>query len=156
MLETFRELGDYAATQRIRIGVETGFPNTIKDYVRLIQEIDHEYVGATLDVGHLVAYFDRKTLIINPNVIYNDILLKMVKLLGESSKLFHIHLHDVRREDLRDHRALGHGIIDFPKFFKALADVNYDGLLIFEFEEPDKIGTLIKAKQFVESIIKSL
>lgn len=156
MIQVFREIGDYAMAYGVRVGIETGFPDTVENFVRLIEEIDHDYVGATLDVGHLLTYIDRETLSVNPRVIYNDLLLRVVRLLGEADKLFHIHLHDVREKDLLDHRALGSGIIDFPRLFKALMDLNYDGLLIFEFEEPDKIGTLIRAKRFIEDVITSL
>ncbi len=56
MLERFRRWGDIAKEAGLRLAIETGYPRSVRDYVRLIQGIDHESVGATIDVGHQGGY----------------------------------------------------------------------------------------------------
>lgn len=51
---------------------------------------------------------------------FNEILMKMVFDLKD--KLFH--LHDVRKQDSRDRRTVGMGIINFRKLFRCLAQLN--------------------------------
>jgi sugar phosphate isomerase/epimerase len=75
----------------------------------------------------------------------------MVDQLGE--RIYHVHLHDVRPTDWRDHRAPGRGLIDWPRLFAALVDLRYPDLLSFELEEPDPIQALQESKAFVESLI---
>ena len=79
---------------------------------------------------------------------YNDLLEDHLRSLG--SKLYHFHLHDVRAEDLRDHRACGRGIIDYVRLLRTAADLGYDGLYAFELEEPDKVEALAESRAVIE------
>jgi len=153
MLDTFRELGDLAASLGVRIGIETGYPNTAADYVGLIWDIDHDCVGACIDVGHIVAYLPR-ALRGTPEGIaaFNDTLMAVVEELRE--KVFQVHLHDVRANDFRDHRAAGRGIIDFDRLFRYLHRSGFDGPMAFELEEPDVEEALAESKVFVETVMK--
>jgi sugar phosphate isomerase/epimerase len=49
--------------------------------------------------------------------------------------VFHIHAHDVRAADLRDHRTIGTGIVDLDAVLGRLAGLGYDGLFELELEE---------------------
>ena len=154
MLDVCRELGDYALNRKVLIGVETGFPPDVEDYINLIRSIDHQAVGATVDVGHVrnsVAANLRSTAAGIQE--FNDNLMKIVSDLGD--KVFHFHLHDVRDRDWRDHRTAGTGIIDFPRLFAYLLDSNYDYLMTFELEEENKEEALLQSKKYIEGVIKS-
>lgn len=153
MLETFRALGDYAAQYATRLGIETGFPNTVKEYTNLIIEIDHPQVGATIDVGHIVAYMERELRGTNRGMEkFNQILLQIVEILKE--KLYHFHLHDVSKHDFRDHRmTVGEGVVDFARLFSYLTEVSYDGQLIFELEEENKEESLKKSKEYIDDLL---
>ena len=69
-------------------------------------------------------------------------------------KLLHLHLHDVRPDDMRDHRAVGRGLIDYPRLMAALADGGFGGLMTFELEEPDLVAALGESKAAVEAAIQ--
>jgi len=152
MVGTFQELGDFAEGCGIRLGIETGFPDTVKDYTRLFLEIDHDAVGATVDVGHVVPYIERSVLLSEEGSDrYNEALMAIVRTLG--SKIHHLHLHDVRREDWRDHRCVGQGVIDFESLLGFLGEIGYEGLLENELEEEDREGALGRSKAYVEGFL---
>lgn len=158
MVNTFRELADYAGERNVRLGVETGFPATVKDFTDLIFDVDRPSFGATIDVGHFRGYGD---IGIQPKDYgtaeavrkYNDTLVRTIQILG--AKNFHFHLHDVRAGDWRDHRAPGRGIIDYPRLFSVLRDIGYGGLLSFELEEPDVLDALAQSKAFIERLMEA-
>ncbi len=52
MVRRFRRWGDFAKATGFRLSIETGYPQSVRDFVRFIEEIDHSHVGATIDVGH--------------------------------------------------------------------------------------------------------
>lgn len=152
MIGTFRELGDFAEGCGVRLGIETGFPDTVQDYTRLFLDIDHDAVGATVDVGHIVPYVERSILeSAEGPERYNETLMTIVRILG--SKIHHLHLHDVRREDWRDHRCVGRGVIDFDPLFDFLAEIQYEGLIEIELEEEDRRGALQESKAYIESLL---
>ncbi len=158
MIDTFKALGDYAAAKRIRIGIETMQPTSVADYTRLILEVNHPAVGATIDTGHIRGASDiglpperrdsdegRKR--------FNDVLLQTVERLGD--KVMHLHLTDVKGRDWKDHQTVGSGIIDFPRLFAQLKKQNFGGLMVFELEEADPEGALRKSKEYVEKVLLS-
>lgn len=157
MLDTFRELADYAGERGVLLGVETGYPSTIKDFTDLVFDVDRLSFGATIDVGHFRGYQDhgvRREDYGTPYAAerYNNCLIETIEVLKDRN--FHFHLHDVRAEDWRDHRAAGRGIVDYPRLFDALRAIGYDALLSFELEEPDIIPALNESKAFVEGLIR--
>jgi len=156
MLGAFRDLGDHAAKHGVKLGIETGCPSTINEYTQLILDVDHPFVGGLIDVGHCFFYSDvvkkpeeRGT----PEAVQrgNDCMVRIVETLGP--KALHFHLHDVRQKDWRDHRAVGRGIIDFPRLFATLKRINYEGLLTFELEEMDLLDALIESKAAIERLM---
>ncbi len=52
MIRQFRHWCDIARQNIFRLAIKTGYPDSVKEFVRLIQEIDHSHVGATIDVEH--------------------------------------------------------------------------------------------------------
>jgi sugar phosphate isomerase/epimerase len=145
MVRVFRELGDAAAEAGTLVALETGYPNRYQQFLDLVRGIDHPAVGACVDVGH-VAFLDES----GPRgadegvANYNRTLVELCRALGD--RLIHMHLHDVRKADWRDHRQLGSGVIDLPRLVGTLAEIGYDGLMQFELEEPDREPALLASR----------
>lgn len=137
MVTTFRQLGELGAAHGVRVTIETMFPPTVQQFAQLIRDIGHDFVGATVDVGH-VAWTVPQELRGKPEgiALYNDNLLALVEALGP--RLQHSHLHDVRAADWRDHRAMGRGCVDWERLFTRLRAADYQGALTLELEEPDR------------------
>jgi len=155
MISVCRSLGDYAAPRGVKIGIETGFPLSVDDYVRLIMDIKHDAVGGTIDVGHLTSSVESELRRTAEGVnIYNDSLMRCITELGE--KVYHFHIHDVRANDWRDHREVGAGIIDFERLMKIIVECNYDGFMTFELEEEDKEGALVRSKNHLCALLQGL
>lgn len=157
-IDTFRYLGDYAARLGLQLGIETMQPNSVSEYTGLIQEINHPSVGATIDTGHIRGAVDiglpaDRRDSAEGRQKFNDVLCKIVELLGE--KVLHFHLTDVKGPEWRDHHTVGTGIVDFPRLFGLIKKQGLKSLLIFELEEPDRINALKSSKSFIERLMKS-
>lgn len=157
MLDVFRRLGDQAARRRLRIGIETMQPDTSDDFVRLIHEIGHPNVGATIDTGHIRG---AKDLRVSPNRrgtpeargAYNRLLARIIDRLGD--RVVHYHLSDVRASDWADHRTLGTGIVDFGPVLRRAALQSRPPLLVMELEEADGQGALAASRVHLERILE--
>lgn len=136
MVRRFREWGEAARKAGLRLALETGYPRSVRDYVRLIREIDHEWVGATIDVGHQGGYEELAGRQGTPggSEAYNDTTLEIVDRLG--SKVFHFHVHDIDPATWKEHRPIGTGFVDYPRLVKKLREIGYRGLLILEIDAP--------------------
>jgi len=152
MVQTFRLLGDFASGCGVKLGIETGFPDTFERYTNLFLEIDHDSVGATLDVGRILPYVPREALS-SPegDRAFNRILMRMAMMLG--SKIHLVHLHDVRGEDWRCGLPLTRGIVEFEPLFEFLGDMGYDGLLELELEADSPEEGLVESRYYVEDMI---
>lgn len=149
--DTLASLGELAAAQGTTVAVETGFPNDTVVFRRLIEDVGHQAVGVCLDVGHLVAHLP-SALRGSPRGVgrLNEELVAFVEALG--AKIYHVHLHDVARADFRDHRQVGTGIIDLARLFSALADVDFQGLMILELEEEDPVAALVSSREVLRPL----
>lgn len=156
IVDTLRALGDYAGERGLRIGVETMQPASIHEYADMIFAIDHPRVGATIDTGHIrgasdIALEGEQRFTPEGRARFNDALDDLVAVLGD--KVLHFHLADVRPTDWMDHRTVGSGIIDFPRLFARLHRTDYSGLLIFELEEQDRVGSLRASREHVRRVL---
>lgn len=141
MIERIRRWGDMAQRHRGRIALETGFPPSIKDYVRLVKEVNHPAVGATIDVGHQSRYAEL-TAKVRPEAratpagirAYNETTFAIIEALGP--KVMHFHVHDIDPATWREHLPLGTGFVDYPRLFRLLDKIGYTGYLIFEIGGP--------------------
>ena len=141
LLSNFRRWGDMARDLGFRLAIETGYPESVADFTRLIREVDHDHVGATVDVGHQKNYAellarvppDQKG---TPAGIkaYNDVTLEIIDALGP--KLFHMHVHDIEPDTWAEHKPLVHGFVDYPRLIAKLRQIEYGGLLVFEIGGP--------------------
>ena len=155
MVDAFRKLGDFALGCGTKIGIETGYPNRVKEYLQLILEVGHEAVGATLDVGHIKAYLSINLLNSEQGPeLFNRTLTHITRTLGPT--IFQIHLHDVRPGDWRDHRTVGEGVVDWDGFLKVLDEIGYKGPMVLELEEEDREGALLKSLAYLERTAEGL
>jgi sugar phosphate isomerase/epimerase len=141
MLKRIRRWGDMARRHRMRIALETGYPASVKDFVRLVRELDHPAVGATIDVGHQSRYAELITKVkpedrATPQGIraYNDTTLAIVEALGP--KVIHFHVHDIDPATWKEHLPLGTGFVDYPRLFRQLDEIGYRGALVLEIGGP--------------------
>ena len=144
----YRELGDVAAAAEVTLTIETGYPREIEEFAGLVHEIGHPAVGANVDVGHLRGLLTEAER--EPEALahaYSRLLARHVESLGD--RVYHVHLHDVRPEGVRDHREAGTGIIDYEALFRMLAAREYRGLLCFELEEPEPVEALARSREVV-------
>jgi sugar phosphate isomerase/epimerase len=109
----------------------------VAGFVRLVKEIDHPAVGATIDVGHQSRYAELVARVKpeergTPAGIraYNDTTLALVEGLGP--KAFHLHVHDIDPATWQEHRPLGTGFVDYARLFALLDRMKFGGYLIFE------------------------
>jgi len=154
LVDTFRRLGDHGERAGVRVGIETMWPPSVEQYLGLIHDIDHPFVGSTVDIGH-VAFAVPRELQRTPEgaADHNDKLVAVIEGMGE--KLFLFHVHDVRIADWRDHREVGTEgcTVDWPRFVHTLRRVGYAGLLPFELEEEDREGALVRGRDFLQGLI---
>lgn len=137
MLRRIRRWGDLAQKRKMRIALETGYPSSVKDFVRLLKEVDHPAVGATIDVGHQSKYAELVARISpdqrgTPQGIraYNDTTLAIIEQLGP--KTMHLHVHDIDPATWKEHLPLGTNFVDYQRLFALLDRINYRGYLVFE------------------------
>jgi len=155
VVELYRRLGDRAAAVGVTITIETGYPTSVAEFADLIWSIDHPAVGANVDVGHLRGTIPAEIKGTPESVaLYNDRLEEHIRSL--STKLFHVHLHDTRLSDFRDHRAAGRGFLDYQRVFRVLGELDYAGFFAFELEEPDLIPALIESKACIEAAMAAV
>jgi len=145
-LDRFRRWGDRARKLGFCIALETGYPRSVRDFVRLVKEIDHDSVGATIDVGHqsryaeLVARVKPEERAARAGIeAYNETTFAIVEGLG--AKVFHFHVHDIDPTTWKEHQPLSTGFVDYPKLFRLLRRIRYQGMLILEISGP---GTEMK------------
>ena len=146
LIESFRRWGGIAQDLGFRLAIETGYPTSVKDFVRLIRETDHDNVGATIDVGHQKNFAELVARVKpehrgTPEGIraYNDVTLEIIDQLG--SKIFHMHVHDIEPDTWAEHKPLVHGFVDYPRLIAKLREIDYQGLLVFEIGGPvDKLS----------------
>ena len=136
ILRFYREFGDIAAKGKFRLAIET-LPPSVPDFARLIREIDHDAVGATVDLGHQFIYKEflaqaNPKQIGSPDDIrlFNDVTHDIIDQVGD--KMFHFHIADIDPVYWRDHKPIGAGGVDFPRLIEKLKKIHYKGLLIFE------------------------
>jgi sugar phosphate isomerase/epimerase len=159
-LDRFRRWGDRARKLGFRITLETGYPRSVREYVRLVKEIDHDSVGSTIDVGHQSRYAELVARVkpeerSGPVGIrtYNETTFAIIEGLGP--KVFHFHVHDIDPATWKEHQPLSTGFVDYPELFQVLRRISYQGLLILEISGPGTKmkGLLADNKRQLEALI---
>jgi sugar phosphate isomerase/epimerase len=141
MVKRIREWGDVARRGNFRLALETGYPSSVRDFVRLVKEVNRPAVGATIDVGHQSRYAELVAKV-KPEErgtpvgirAYNDTTVAIIEQLG--SKVFHLHVHDIEPETWKEHKPFGTGFVDYPRLIRALRKIGYSGYLVMEIGAP--------------------
>lgn len=155
LVAVFKSLGEYAGNRMVRLGLETGFPADVDQFIDLLEAIGHHAVGATLDCGHMLQYVDSDIWGTRAGAIQlNNRLMSMARQLGPLT--IHVQLHDVKVPEWMDHKAIGRGVIDFEPFLAELQSLEYQGMLEFELEEKDAMTALKASKRKIEAILRHM
>ncbi len=155
VIDFYRHLGEVGHEAGLTVTIETGFPTEIEEFASLIHDIDHDWVGANVDVGHLRGLLTDAQR--RPEAIdeaYNSLLREHLRSLED--RVYHIHLHDVHAEGLRDHRECGTGIVDYAALLALLLQQGYEGLMTFELEETDAEGALRRSHENILAAIREV
>ncbi len=161
MLRRVRQWGDLAGRHKMRLAMETGYPRSVHGFVRLVKEVDHPCVGATIDVGHQSQY-EELVARVKPDQrstsaairAYNDTTISIIEQLRD--KVYHLHVHDIEPTTWKEHQPLGLGFVDYPRLIRVLREVRYNGLLILEITGPaaEKRRVFADAKQRLENYLQ--
>lgn len=158
MLDAFRRLGDAAGEAGAVIAIENMpdvLPETQDKFCALIWNVDHPAVGACLDTGHVLGMVPQALRRTDAgNALLSATVASTARTLAE--KLAHVHIHDVRAHDWRDHREVGRGVIDYAPLFGALTEIGYSGALSLELEEPDRTGALARSVARIRGFIDAI
>lgn len=148
IVNQIREWGAFAARNKFKLAVETGYPNSVQQFTSLIEDIGHEAVGCTVDVGHQKKFEELKAWVTpeehaSPAGIraYNDVIHAIIDRLG--AKILHCHVHDIDPSTWQEHLPIGTGFVDYPRLIAKLSRIQYRGLLMFEIGGP---GSEIEAR----------
>jgi L-ribulose-5-phosphate 3-epimerase len=113
------QLVGYAAHRGVRLGLEPE-PGMLVDnlagYLKLQAEVGSDTLGLTLDIGHLVC---------------NEPQPPAACIAAAAPYLVNVQIDDMRR-GVHEHLEFGAGEVDFPSVFKALREIQYDGLVAVE------------------------
>ena len=147
VVETFRELADYAAEQNVNIAMEGAFGHVCYDVDRLklaIDKINRKNVKVIFD---LYNYLD----ISNVSDCY-DILQHGLSVFGRQIEIFHIKDFAIVDGKLKQ-CAVGKGELDFTRVLSAIYQINPDANLVFEGTVGDDVPGAV---QFIKSKMEKL
>ena len=116
--ESLARILEYAAQESIRIGIEYEpgiLVECCEELAALLADMSSPYLGANLDLGHSHVLGE------DPETVIG----------GLASKIFHIHLEDIRARK-HYHLIPGMGDMDFAKLFKLLGNHGYEGFATVE------------------------
>lgn len=139
-IEGHCELAEAASNYGIRIGIENMPPGWIsfcadpKETKAMIQAVNRENLGLTLDVGHA-------------NILGANAVEEFVRTLNDKILLIHIHDNDMKRDQ---HKVIGEGIIDFHKLISLLVQAGINAPLCIE---SYSLNDLVKSKENLEQFL---
>ena len=139
-IEGHRELAEAASAYGIRLGIENmppfwlSFGTDPKEIKAMIQAVNRENLGLTLDVGHA-------------NMLGANAIEEFVSTLNDKILLIHIHDNDGKRDQ---HQVIGEGTIDFHKLISLLVQAGINAPLCIESYSLDD---LVKSKQNLEQFL---
>jgi len=115
-LEVLKEAAKAGEEFNVRFGIEplskneTNFVNKIEEALKLVDNVNSDFVGITADVRHMLREeYD---------------LVESLKTARD--KIIHIHIAD------NNNRVPGRGILDFRKLFKCFREIGYGGAISIE------------------------
>lgn len=119
LVRAVKDLADYAPD--ILLGLENlVFPHELyrspEEMASLLAKVNRSNVGLTLDVGHAQISGYRAA--------------EFIEVIGHG--VFHVHFHD-NNGNIDEHLRPGEGVVDFTGVLHALREIDYQGLINFEF-----------------------
>lgn len=139
-IEGHCELAEVALDYGIRIAIENmppfwlAFCTDAKEAYEMIQAVNRENVGLTLDVGHA-------------NLLGAKAIEEFVTTLNDKIFIIHIHDNDGKRDQ---HKAIGEGTIDFHQLIGLLAQ---NGVNVPLSIESHNLNDLVKSKENLEQFL---
>jgi len=139
-IEGHCELAEAASEYGIRIGIENMPPFWLsfcvdpKEARAMIQAVDRENLGSTLDVGHA-------------NLLGAKAIEEFVTTLNDKIFIIHIHDNDGKRDQ---HKVIGEGTIDFHQLIGLLAQ---NGVNVPLSIETHNLNDLVKSKKNLEQFL---
>lgn len=141
-LDRFRAWAGLAQQLGVKLTLETMFPRSVRDFVRIIEETEHPNLGCTIDVGHQSRYAELVERV-KPEErataagirAYNDTTLAIAEKLGSArpgSKVWHYHVHDIDPATWVEHKPLIHGFVDYQRLYALMRQQEYRGVLLLE------------------------
>jgi L-ribulose-5-phosphate 3-epimerase len=133
-----RLLLDHAESSDVRLAFEPEpdmFIETMNQFSRLHDAMDHPLFGLTLDVGHV-------------HCLSNGDSASYIE--RWRNKLFNIHIEDMK-PGVHEHLMFGDGDMEFAPIFDALRRINYDGSLNVELSRHshDAVETARRSFEFL-------
>jgi len=137
-----RRLGEIAGEHNATIGLENSYPVVGRAGIarKFLDAVDTDNVGMTLDTGHFwsilqendVGRYKENPLKATPegNRLLNTMCCNMAR--AVNTRIFNIHIHNLRPEDWKDHQPVDTGVMQYEEFFAILRDIDYDRTVMVE------------------------
>lgn len=144
LLDSLRELADYAAERSVKIGIEYEpglLIECFQELVVFLTIVNSKHVGANLDLGHSHLAGE------NPA----EALMEL------KPWLFHIHMEDIKGEK-HYHLIPGKGDVDFFRLFSLIDGIGYKGFVTLELytypEQPEQAAR--EALEFLNPVLDAV
>jgi len=132
--ESLSSVVETAEKAKVVVTIEPVFGMLVHDYYtlkELLGRLDSRYLGVNVDPSHFA--------------LYGNDTAWAVRMLGD--KVRHVHVKDVFGRpgvfgETFTFPFLGEGIIDWPGFFGALKEIDYQGFLSLEFENDSYLNNV--------------
>lgn len=138
-LRTVRGLLDYAGDASVRLALENGPMDLLREVLEVFGE--HHALGICVDTGHANLHRD----------LYDEPSVAFLEQFADS--LIHLHLSD--NDGSGDqHRAPGGGTIDWRSVAATLDGTGYRGPVVFELNEPGPAQAGLSAVEFARRVFE--
>ncbi|MDD2707435.1 MAG: sugar phosphate isomerase/epimerase [Verrucomicrobiae bacterium] len=144
--ESLKILSDEAKKRDVLIGVEVVDFFYCPSRFSVVEELNLENVGITIDIGHLC--FPQPNLNNQPGYTEFGSIEGVFKRFAE--RIWHVHIHDF---NIKDHQALGDGHLDFKSIIKTLKEIKYERTLTLELTTKVPEEKILSSKKYLEELI---
>lgn len=148
--QALEKLLSKATVCKVKLGIENPAYGSMEKMLQAVNDFNSEWLGITIDTGHLQAYPEVYGMEKNVESI-NKILEKLVYIF--QGVTVNMHVHDCRLEDGKDHLPLREGDVDWNRFAKTVKETGYSAGLMFEMH-PIDINGIMENKKYLESLVK--
>lgn len=169
LVDTLRELGNFAGRYNVTLAVETHF-NTMTDTAHsaanIIEKVDHKNVGVLYDQPNLsfqgTEDYKEAIKLLSGHIVYVHVKDFVFK--GEDKKFVASAVETVKKTERNVvSRIPGQGIIPWKEILKLLKEIGYRGALSLEYERrwhpqdlPDARIGMKEGGQFIRKILEEI